>query len=573
MIALDMIPKLITSVVREMFIMRMSNGKTLNLTPSCETYKSASVTGIPPDKTLDEFIDNAIDTMFMTEKTNRTIENPTIKVIFDNTKPRRSITIEDNMGGIPSKRVEEVLTLGYGCEKSGKGIGAWGMGAKLSPARLGEKWSVVTWHRDEDFGTIVDLDLHEMSSKRDGAAAVASDSFIEGKYSDDELPMTRGSTRFVLHDLKNEGIYTEVFMTNFAKQCGEVYGEILNKNPKLKIQVVHRENGKKDHPFPVVPVVMDNHIQRLISGWYSPSPQLDYIDTSVLTPDEIYKLIDSDSNVFKIRTENGKSYIMLDENGTIRLRIVVGLSWASHHGDGFGADIYYNERRLITNNKIAFSPKETYEVEPSDDGLTTGYKYNRLRAYIFAWGPEGSTFGINTKADVDENSPLWCRLQGIMRRLYGHYKVSLDKYEKKMNILLRVQKDVVQKVRTDFPVPPDLEEVKVSTRGEDMDTKIMNIYPQVVAESIKEWKKDKEKAGLVAYVAENFLGNKKKSVVTISPKRPRASDEKKLSIRLTNGLDTKWKKVQDNYSSRKGAKKNPKDAEVFRWMTDVVLSK
>ena len=558
--------------------MRLRNsGRVLNLTPSCETYKSASVTGIPPDKTLDEFIDNAIDTMYMTEKINRPIENPTIKVIFDNTKPHKSITIEDNMGGIPSKRVEEVLTLGYGCEKSGKGIGAWGMGAKLSPARLGGKWSVVSWFRDEDFGTITDLVLDEMASKRDGASAIGSDTFIrdsngEGTYDKDELPMTKGSTRFVLQDLNNEGIYTETFMSNFAKQCGEVYGEILKKNPKLKIQVVHRENGKKDFDFPLEPVVLENHVQRLISGWYSPSPQLDYIDTSVLTSDDICQLIDSE--VFKIITEDGKSFILLDDAGNIRLRIVVGLSWASHHGDGFGADIYYNERRLITNNKIAFEPKETYEMgEPSDEGLVTGYKYNRLRAYIFAWGPEGSTFGINTKADVDENSPLWCRLQGIMRRLYGHYKVSLDKYNKKMNILLRVQKDVVQKVSPGLPAPPDLEEVKVPRVGEDMDTKIMSIYPQVIAESIKEWKKDKSKAGLVAYVTENFLGNKKKSPVTLAPKRTRASDDKKLSIRLTNGLDIKWKKVQDNYSARKGAKKNPKDAEVFRWMTDVVLSK
>jgi hypothetical protein len=364
--------------------------------------------------------------------------------------------------------------------------------------------------------------------------------FSKGMYELDgcDASIPKGITRFVLYDLKEQyrGITNDT-IREFAVELGEVYAFIMEKYPKVSLQVVIRERMGADiveNNIPVDKRSAADFLSRFISGIYSPSKEMDYIDTATLSRSVVEDLIQRD---LPVEVHGGRTYIMMDKD--VKCRVIVGLTWGATQSQSFGADVFYNARRIVKFDKMSIQ--------------NTNYTYSRLRALVFIDGPSSKTLSDSSKKDLNRTSPLYYRLKGrVMNKLYAPYVAVLKDWDRDLQKILQKHREVVRYV---VPDAPDIEDLKV----QDNSTGEYESYCRCVTRYLSEWKKDTKKKGLVGYVEKHF---REQPVPVPARKKVNGSKKQKtLSARLTPETLTVFSEARSKYA-RENRKAHATETEV-----------
>jgi hypothetical protein len=198
---------------------------TINLMPTPEILAVIAEVDLQLHQCLSEFIDNSLDELVESAKSDRALE-PRIDVSIPT--PAKvgadaTISVGDNGRGMTAEQLESALRAG----SSGKGkhgsLGMFGMGFNIASARLGSVTEVRTGRKGEANWVVATIDLREM--QRTGSYLVPL------RFEDKEIDEhgTSISVSRIQEDILSK-LRTQNQIANVKSNLGRVYTYMLRKS-------------------------------------------------------------------------------------------------------------------------------------------------------------------------------------------------------------------------------------------------------------------------------------------------------------------------------------------------------
>jgi len=423
---------------------------------------------------LREIIDNSYS-VYMESDNKKSFKNPYIHVYFDSIGER--IIVKDNMGGISLSKLADVIQYGNNVEGRKWGIGYFGMGLKSASFCISNNFKVITWYTTDPVAVEVPMNIVDIKENK---------GIVQVRTTEEECEP--GTTTIILSNLKNNKIYSESWIDNFADKAGEIYGEVNKKNQEVEFEIY--SNGKKKE---INFKPLSNYIAELIGGPCSPAKELNYTNTSTMTKLEIDYLLSDSGIEYEIIEKDGKTSIVLDKD--VDTRFIVGLAWESHPTEGYGADVWYNNRRII-----AFDRSMGFTDEERGIASDTTFKKphataSRIRALVTMEGFNEKTPANNRKNDLDKSRHIYNTMAGLLNHLYRRYKDVLRDYENDLKSILFQHREELKEVRPLDEIPVALIHVKTPGMGDGMtgDEKAVQIYKKWLPKILPTWDEKNEK--------------------------------------------------------------------------------
>ncbi|MDD2300056.1 MAG: ATP-binding protein [Kiritimatiellia bacterium] len=143
--------------------------KAFDLTPDPKVLLALTHTPLKPLDALSELIDNSIDSIILSSKTGRPVDNPLILINI----PSRSdiennqgcLRVRDNGTGMSAESAEKALKAGFTGNNPFDMLGLFGMGLNIATGKLGRRTTLITARKEDASAIRVVVDLIEITEK------------------------------------------------------------------------------------------------------------------------------------------------------------------------------------------------------------------------------------------------------------------------------------------------------------------------------------------------------------------------------------------------------------------------
>ncbi|PKN79205.1 MAG: hypothetical protein CVU48_05950 [Candidatus Cloacimonetes bacterium HGW-Cloacimonetes-1] len=143
--------------------------KAFDLTPDPKVLLALTHTPLKPLDALSELIDNSVDSLILSTKLGKPVENPLIIINI----PTRAeldnnagcLRVRDNGVGMSAESAEKALKAGFTGNNPYDMLGLFGMGLNIATGKLGHRTTLITARKEDENAIRVVVDLLEITEK------------------------------------------------------------------------------------------------------------------------------------------------------------------------------------------------------------------------------------------------------------------------------------------------------------------------------------------------------------------------------------------------------------------------